>query len=51
LLGNLLYGVGQGDALLFGGVAVVIVAAVVLACWLPTRRALRVAPMEALRCE
>jgi predicted permease len=51
LLRNLLYSAGQGDALLLAGVGAVIVASVVLACWIPVRRALRVDPMEAIRHE
>jgi len=35
----------------FGGVVAVIVATTVLACWLPARRAAKVDPMVALRCE
>lgn len=51
LLGNLLYGSGQWDSLVFGSVTLVIVLTVTAACWFPTRRALRVDPMETLRYE
>jgi putative ABC transport system permease protein len=39
------------DPLTFGLVPVLLAAAVGLACWWPARRATRVDPMQALRCE
>jgi len=51
VLARLLYGVSPTDVTVFGGVVAVIVAMTVLACWLPVRRAAKVDPMVALRCE
>ncbi len=50
-LRSLLYEVSPFDAVSFMGVALVLVIIGTMACWLPARRAARVGPMEALRCE
>jgi putative ABC transport system permease protein len=49
LLSSELYGVGPMDALTYLGVTSVMVAVTLLACYVPTRRAMRVDPLTALR--
>ena len=49
LLSSELYGVGPTDALTYFGVTSVMVAVTLLACYVPTRRAMRVDPLIALR--
>src|SRR5206468_3435939 len=51
LLSSLLFGVGPTDPVAFATAPLLLVAAVLLACWLPARQAARMDPMEALRCE
>ena len=46
---GLLYGVGPANALVFGSTALVLGAVALSACFLPSRRAARVEPIEALR--
>ncbi len=48
---SVLYEVSAIDPLAVGGVAVLLLIAAALACYLPARRATRVDPMTALRCE
>jgi predicted permease len=49
LMSSLLFGVSPSDRLTFAGAAVVVAAIAFAACYLPARRASRVAPNEALR--
>jgi predicted permease len=50
-LSSLLFGISPTDLLTFSGVAVLLMAVALAACYLPTRRAMRVDPMTALRHE
>lgn len=46
-----IFGVSAHDPLTFAGVAALLVVVTLAACFIPARRALRVDPIEALRCE
>jgi len=51
ILKGLLYGVGTLDAVALCAVAATLFAAAFFACYVPARRAARVNPLEALRCD
>jgi putative ABC transport system permease protein len=51
LLSGMLYGVGASDPFTFASVSLLLTAVALLACYLPARRATRMNPLRALRCE
>jgi putative ABC transport system permease protein len=51
LLAGMLYGVGAEDPLTFAAVSAILAATAVIATYVPARRATRVDPIIALRCE
>ncbi|HZN02767.1 MAG TPA: FtsX-like permease family protein, partial [Candidatus Polarisedimenticolia bacterium] len=48
---SMLYGVGARDPLTLAATALLLGLVALLACWIPARRAARIDPMVALRCE
>jgi ABC-type antimicrobial peptide transport system permease subunit len=50
-LTSLLYGVEPHDPLIYGGLALLLCTATLIATWLPARRASRVDPLTVLRCD
>jgi predicted permease len=51
MLAALLYGVGSADAATYAVSAALILVVAVASCWLPTLRAMRLDPLETIRCE
>jgi len=51
LMATLLFGVEASDPLTFVSIAALLVVVALLACWLPARRATKIDPLLALRCD
>ena len=48
---SLLFGVGEHDPITIAAVVLILAAVALIACYIPARRAAKVDPMDALRCE
>jgi putative ABC transport system permease protein len=51
MMRSMLFGVGERDPLTLAATALLLALVALAACWIPARRAARIDPMAALRCE
>jgi len=51
LIASFLFGVGAMDAVTFAAIPIVLASVALLASYLPARRAMKIGPMVALRCD
>jgi putative ABC transport system permease protein len=51
VLRSQLFGLSAADPITYAGVALLLASVALLACWMPARRATKVDPLVALRCE
>jgi predicted permease len=51
LMASMLFGISSTDLITFASAGIVLFALTMLACYIPARRAVRIDPMTALRCE
>ena len=51
LMASMLFGIGATDLITFASAAMLLFALTLLACYIPARRAMRIDPIAALRCE